>query len=168
MGADPHSQLPREAISDLLTAMVELVSTWSSLSTQARVAHGVGLNLNEADVRSLHTIGRLGETRPAHLANILQTSRPTTSKSLTRLTAAGFIERSGASDDRRASIIRLTADGHKAYEQLVEAGMAMVEQALDSVPGMHAHTDSFVQFAQALRATNTPDSPNPTNTSPTN
>lgn len=153
MGTDPHTQLPQETVGDLLTAMVELVSTWSSLSTQTQVAQGVGLNLSEGDVRSLHTIGRLGEIRPAGLADLLQISRPTASKSLNRLTTAGLIERSEASDDRRASIIRLTVSGRKAYERLVEAGMTMVEQALESVPEMHTHADSFIQFAQALRAT---------------
>lgn len=165
----PRTQFPREAISDLLTAMVELVSTWASLSTQAQVAQGVGLSLSEGDVRSIHTIGRLGEVRPTKLADLLQISRPTASKSLSRLTSAGLIERSSASDDRRGSIIRLTAAGQQAYDQLVEAGMDMVEQALDSVPGMRAHANSFIQFAQALRATNALDPyVSTTNSPPTN
>lgn len=140
--------------SDVLTAMVELVSTWSSLSVQAQIAQHIGLEINESDVRLLHTIGRLGKVRPAGLADALHVSRPTMSKSLSRLESTGLTERRQAIDDRRATIISLTSTGQDAYKKLVNVGVDMVEHALTVVPEIRTHSESFIRFAQVLRETN--------------
>ena len=152
-------QAERPEVGDLLSAMVALVSTWSSLSTQARVAQGVGLDMNESDVRSLHTIGRLGEVRPAELADWLHISRPTASKSLARLGSAGLIRRRPDPSDRRGTTIELSDAGTEAYERLVDAGIEMVRQALDTEPSMYEHADSFMRFARALSTSGVPGKP---------
>lgn len=93
--------MAQDEVDELLSAMVELVSAWSSLTVQGRITDRIGLDINESDVRLLHTIGRLGAVRPAQLADALQVSRPTISKSLIRLGMAGLTTRRTAHDDRR-------------------------------------------------------------------
>lgn len=136
---------------ELLSAMVELVSSWTSLPMQAEIAARTGLSMNEADIRSLHTIGRLGNVRPAALARELHLSRPTMSKSLGRLGGAGLIHWEYAADDRRAKEIALTDAGQAAYDGLVSAGIDLVDHALAAVPAARADADIIIQFVRALR-----------------
>lgn len=139
-----------DVVAEALAAVVELVTAWSSTELQARIARRIGLDINEADIRTLHTIGRLGgATRPALLADELHLTRPTMSKSLSRLAAAGLTERRAAADDGRSAEIMLTPDGRRAYARLVDAGVEMVRAALDASPGADAETLS--RFARALR-----------------
>lgn len=140
-------------VNDLLAAMVDLVSTWTSSSLQARIARNVGLAISEGDVRTIHTLGRLGEARPAELADAVHASRPTMSKSLARLSDAGLIARRTAVTDGRGAHITLTAEGKAAYEKLVDAGLVMMRQSLAEVPEMSGHTEVFTRFVQALRST---------------
>lgn len=143
-------------VHELLDAMVDLVSTWTSNSVQARIADSVGLSMNESDVRTIHTLGRLGDARPAELASAVHASRPTISKSLARLADAGLIARRAASTDGRGAHITLTPEGEAAYKKLVEAGIDMMQQALSSVPEMRGHTKAFTRFVTALRSTTNP------------
>ncbi|MGJ0203024.1 MarR family transcriptional regulator [Leucobacter sp. gxy201] len=136
---------------ELLGAIVALVSSWSSTEVQSRIAHRIGLDIGESDVRTLHTIGRFGGgARPAQLADELQVTRPTMSKSLARLAAAGFITRTQAAHDGRATDVALTLAGARAYEALVDAGVEMVRRALDAAPT--SDVASIIAFTRALRA----------------
>lgn len=141
----------RNASRELLSAMVELVSSWTSLPMQAEIASRTGLSLNEADIRSLHTIGRFGNVRPAALARELHLSRPTMSKSLGRLSGAELIHWESAADDRRAKEIALTDAGQAAYDGLVSAGIDLVDHALAAIPAARADADTIIQFVRALR-----------------
>lgn len=150
--------MAKDRTEDLLDALVALVAAWSSPVVQGEIAASTGLNINEVDVRTLHTIGRFGSLRPAQLAAELHLSRPTTSKSLSRLEAAGLLERCGAEDDARAVEIALSAAGRDAYERLVGAGVAMVQRAIaQSDFGAAVDAASIAQFARALRSFARPD-----------
>lgn len=135
----------------LLDALVSLMSVWSSLPVQGAIASKMGLEIGEADVRTLHTLGRLGPVRPARIANELHLSRPTASKSIARLAAAGLVTRRAAAGDGRAVEIELTKAGAAGYRRLVEAGIEMVERALGEVPLKDAEAASITRFAAALR-----------------
>jgi len=135
----------------VLSALVDLVSAWSSPAVQTKIARGVGLEINENDVRALHTLGRLGgETRPAGHAEELHLSRPTMSKALGRLAAAGLVTRSPSASDRRAADVSLTVAGYEAYRGLVAAGAALVRNARAQTSAVEA--DAVVRFTRALRA----------------
>jgi DNA-binding MarR family transcriptional regulator len=71
------------------------------------------------------------------------------SKSLSRLEAAGLVERSAAADDGRATDLTLTESGRAAYQRLVDAGIEMVRTALEEAPV--ADTQELIRFAHALR-----------------
>lgn len=135
----------------LLDALVALMSVWSSLPVQGAIAASMGLEINEADVRTLHTLGRLGAVRPARVADELHLTRPTASKSIGRLAAAGLVTRRPAADDGRAVEVELTDLGRAGYRGLVEAGIAMVDRALSEVPLAEGEAASIVRFAAALR-----------------
>lgn len=152
----PMSETRPPEVDSLLSSLVDLVSAWTSNSFQARIAQGVGLAINESDVRTIHTLGTLGEARPAELAEAVYASRPTISKSLARLTEAGLITRRASENDGRASHITLTPKGADAYTQLVDAGIGLVQQALAEVPEMRAHAAAFTRFVTALRSTTPP------------
>ncbi|WP_017792746.1 MarR family winged helix-turn-helix transcriptional regulator [Leucobacter salsicius] len=141
-----------QQVEEVLANFVELVSAWSSPRVQGQIARQTGLDINEGDVRTLHTLGRIGgSVRPAQLALDLHLSRPTMSKSLARLLAAGLVERTAVAGDRRATDISLTPSGARAYQGLIDAGTAMVRDALRLAPGID--TNSIVQFTRALGAT---------------
>lgn len=152
----PMSETRPPEVDSLLSSLVDLVSAWTSNLFQARIAQGVGLAINESDVRTIHTLGTLGEARPAELAEAAHASRPTISKSLARLTEAGLITRRASENDGRASHITLTPKGADAYTQLVDAGIGLVQQALAEVPEMRAHAAAFTRFVTALRSTTPP------------
>lgn len=146
------SSISDQQVEEVLATFVELVSAWSSPRVQGQIAHQTGLDINEGDVRTLHTLGRIGgRVRPAQLALDLHLSRPTMSKSLARLLAAGLVERTVVAGDRRATDISLTPAGAHAYQSLIDAGTEMVRDALRLAPGID--TDSIVQFTRALGAT---------------
>ena len=105
-GAHAPAEVQEPQAAELLDALVSLVASWSSPVVQGEIATRMGLSINEADVRTLHTIGRFGSLRPAQLAAELYLTRPTTSKSLARLAGAGLIERRSATDDARAADYR--------------------------------------------------------------
>lgn len=119
------------AVQDLLAAVVGLVANWTAVSTQGSVARAVGVDVPAGDVRALYTLGLHGGViRPATLADELAQSRPTTSKLIARLEAAGLVRRERGDGDGRAVEIALTDAGADAYARLVAAGAAMVDQAM--------------------------------------
>ena len=121
---------------ELLGAIVELIAGWTAADTQEVIAREIGLEIAEGDVRALHTIGqRPGGVRPAELASFLRLSRPTTSKAIARLSAAGLIEKQSNSADARSVTIVLTAAGAIAHGKLIDAGVQMVQQATRDLTG---------------------------------
>ena len=120
-----------DAVRDLLSAVIGLVSNWTAISTQGSIAREVGVNIAAGDVRALYTLGlRGGVVRPAALADELALSRPTTSKVIARLESAGLATRDRRGSDGRSVDIALTSAGHAAYSRLVGAGARMVDQAM--------------------------------------
>ncbi|MDA3147823.1 MarR family transcriptional regulator [Leucobacter sp. UCMA 4100] len=123
----------REAQS-VLQATIELVASWNSVPVQGRIARAVGVEIPEGDVRALYMIGMSDEyLQPSALADMLQMTRPTMSKVLTRLHAAGLIERHRVEADRRALAVGLTEQGQHSFGLLVQAGVNMVKSSLEGL-----------------------------------
>ncbi len=123
---------PENAAAELLAAIVGLVSNWTASVAQGSIAAEVGVDIAEGDVRALYLIGQRGSgmgVRPAELADELRLSRPTMSKALARLTAAGLVMKSQSATDARSITLSLTDEGEAAYARLVGAGVRIVEEA---------------------------------------
>lgn len=115
----------------MLAAVLRLFSRWSSLDVQRAVARQAGLAIEPTDVRAVYALGlHGGAMRPSALAEELQLTRPTASKMLARLDAAGLAARADDPDDGRASLIGLSRDGADAFARLYAAGIAMMRESV--------------------------------------
>lgn len=127
MNESPRARTEGAAI---LSALVRLMAHWSSPAVQARIAAGAGVDLDPAAIRAIYVLGRFDRgLRPAELADLLAQLRPTTSKMITRLTAAGLVQRAKEETDGRGAVIALTEAGCESYQRLVDAGLDMVDAA---------------------------------------
>jgi len=128
----------------VLSSLVELVTAWTSVATQGRIATQVGVTIPETDIRALYTLGRVGGAiRPSALADELQIARPTMSKMISRMTGEGLAERTelprnAATGDGRGALVALTPAGQAAYRALVDAGQVMVSAALGDLSAADA------------------------------
>ena len=113
-----------------LHALTKLMSQWSSLDLQRRIAAACGVSLDHVGVRTVYVLGIAGGTlRPSDIADELHLTRPSTSKLVARLTTAGLIERSQDPADGRSVHIELTSEGQRTYEQLFTVGAQMLSTA---------------------------------------
>ncbi|GAA5035833.1 MarR family winged helix-turn-helix transcriptional regulator [Microbacterium fluvii] len=123
----------------MLAALTRLISRWSTASTQRAIAEGVGVTLDAADIRAVYVLGlHGGAARPSELADELSLTRPTMSKLLARLAAAGLIDREGDPTDGRASRVALSDEGAAVFERLFGAGVQLVREALADWPAADA------------------------------
>lgn len=129
------------------------------MPVQASVAQRIGLDISVADMRSLHTIGRLGQARPAVLAEELHSTRPTMSKSLARLEQLGLIERREVEADGRSSEIVLSEKGLANYERVVSAGLEMITSALETSNTPAEIVPPLTDFVRVLAGRERPSAP---------
>ncbi|WP_022899993.1 MarR family winged helix-turn-helix transcriptional regulator [Humibacter albus] len=139
---------------ELLAALTALVANWGSVATQEEIALRAGVAVEPGDVQPLYALGRTGPQRSSTLADTLRLSRPTMSKQLRRLAAAGLIDRSADAADGRASIVSLSTAGAEAYRRLVREGVVMVRGALSEwdAAGADAFARNLSRFVAALTA----------------
>ncbi|MBD7958135.1 MarR family transcriptional regulator [Microbacterium sp. Sa4CUA7] len=114
----------------LLTSLTQLMAQWSTLTRQTTVAREAGLTIDAGDIRPVYSLGLAGPLRASDLAADLRLTRPTMSKQLTRLEAAGLVTKSPDPDDGRASIVALSPGGERVFALLVQRGREMVDEAL--------------------------------------
>lgn len=96
--------------------------------------------MGDADLRTLYTIHRkapVGGAQPSWVAAELGVSRSTMSKSLGRLAQAGLAERHSTQGDGRVVVLRLTEEGQRIHEYLVDAADRMVADALEGIDEVH-------------------------------
>lgn len=142
----------------VLASLTHLMAKWASAGTQAAVAAEAGVDIDPVDLPPLYMLGLEGPARSSDLAAALRISRPTATKQLNRLAAAGFVERIPDPSDRRASIVRLTARGAEVHSRLVAQGVVMVTDAL--IGWSESETKTFAaQLARFVRALGATDSP---------
>ncbi|KRA24942.1 hypothetical protein ASD65_11260 [Microbacterium sp. Root61] len=148
----------------VLSGLTRLMAQWSSLALQARYVHDVGVAIDPVDVRPLYALGLGGRMRAGDLASDLHVSRPTMSKQLTRLAAAGLITRSADPHDGRATIVALSASGTRAFDALVARGLEMVDRVMaDWKPEERHQLAGLVhRFVATASTVVTQDAENPT------
>ncbi len=72
-------------------------------------------SLDPAAYGILLRLSSVGAERTTDLAAFLGIGKPTTSRQLTQLVALGLVERTDDPIDRRASLVRLTAEGRERF-----------------------------------------------------
>jgi DNA-binding MarR family transcriptional regulator len=104
-----------EAINDLL-ASTAIFSTTSSDLLAGVLAEVAGDRLTFAQLKLLRLVERQGRLHIGDVAAFLGISNAAASKAVDRLVRAGLLGRAEAPDDRRATQVSVTADGHALLE----------------------------------------------------
>lgn len=140
----------------IYSALIQIVTQWSTDDLQRHVAESVGVNLDASQVRALYLLGQAGGSLGnGRLAEATHMSAPTTSKLVSRLEVDGLAERVRAG---RTVEVRLTESGLHAYKHLVDAGKHLVN---DAVAEWDAHDledfgSQIVRFAHTLTSPKQP------------
>jgi DNA-binding MarR family transcriptional regulator len=119
---------------------------YNAVSARLNAEQGLGLGQFEF----LEIIDRLPRCRVLDLVNEVAITVGAVSKAVDRLEAAGWCERTAHPEDRRSSILRLTAEGEKK----LAASRSVVETELASLTAVIPSGDlaSVAEVMAALRA----------------
>ncbi|GKQ34046.1 MarR family winged helix-turn-helix transcriptional regulator [Streptomyces sp. A012304] len=88
-------------------------------------------------VSEAHALGELsqeGELRQVELTRRLRLQKSTVSRLVTQLSSRGWVERAPAPADGRGVVLRLTASGRQAAQNLAQARRERFSRLLESIP----------------------------------
>ncbi|WP_416549562.1 MarR family winged helix-turn-helix transcriptional regulator [Leucobacter sp. BZR 635] len=117
----------RDIERQMLGAFATVARQWGATPLEGHIAKRLGLSIEDSEIRIIYILGaRTDDMRPGDLAEQLSVSRPSLSKSLTRLRTAGIVESEVANDDRRSVYVTLTEAGKEAYATLINFGTEII------------------------------------------
>ena len=120
----------RDVERQMLGAFATVARQWGATPLEGTIAETLGLDIEDSEIRVIYLLGaRTVEMRPGDLATQLGVSRPTLSKSLTRLRTAKLVESAPADDDKRSVFVTLTENGREAYRTLIDFGINVIDSA---------------------------------------
>lgn len=137
---------------DIYSSLIQLIAAWTASDVQRDLAGSVGVELDATAIRALYLLGLNGGTISAgRLAELCHTSRPTTSKLVSRLASDGLVERDRAG---RTVDVRLTESGRLTYSRLVDAGKRVIADSTagwgpDELEQFRSHLTRFVDAITA-------------------
>jgi DNA-binding MarR family transcriptional regulator len=85
---------------------------------QVAMPYWLQLDLTMAQLKGILTLASTGSTTVSHFATILQIGRSAASLLVDRLVQDGLVERTGDTEDRRRTLIRLSPRGEDLVAQL--------------------------------------------------
>jgi DNA-binding MarR family transcriptional regulator len=91
---------------------------WAITRMARRLRQEAGVDLGPSQVAALATIERHGPLSPSELADRERIKRPTATRILRHLEAAGLVERVKDPEDGRASILSATPDAKELLRRL--------------------------------------------------
>jgi DNA-binding MarR family transcriptional regulator len=106
---------------------------WTVTRLARRLRQEAGTDLGPSQTAALATIERHGPLSPSELAQIERIKRPTATRIVGHLEAAGLVERVRDPADGRASILTITAAGRGLLKRLRERKTAYLAQRLDKL-----------------------------------
>jgi DNA-binding MarR family transcriptional regulator len=103
---------------------------WTITRMARRLRQEAGTDLGPSQVAALATVDRHGPLSPSELADIERIKRPTATRIVRHLEAAGLVERIRDPDDGRASILSITSEGRSHLRRLRERKTAYLARRL--------------------------------------
>ncbi|SRR5581483_1200197 len=103
---------------------------WAITRMARRLRQESGVDLGPSQVAALATVERHGPLSPSELAERERIKRPTATRIVGHLEAAGLVERVRDPADGRASILSVTAEGRALLRRLRERKTAYVAKRL--------------------------------------
>ena len=120
----------RDVARQMLGSFATVARQWGATPVDGHIAEGFGLAIEDSEIRIIYLLGsRTQDLRPGDVAEQLGITRPTLSKSLTRMRTAGLVESAVVEDDRRSVYVTLTPEGKDAYRRLVDYGVDSIRAA---------------------------------------
>jgi len=96
--------------------------------------------LTPTSTAALASIERFGPLTPSELAEIERVKRPTVTRTLANLEAAGLVERASDPDDGRSSVVAVNAAGSERLRQLRSRKNAYLARRMQELPAADVET----------------------------
>jgi DNA-binding MarR family transcriptional regulator len=103
---------------------------WAVTRLARRLRQEAGADLGPSQTAALATVERHGPLSPSELAEIERIKRPTATRIVRHLEEAGLVERVKDPEDRRSSILSVTAEGRALLKRLRERKTAYLAKRL--------------------------------------
>jgi DNA-binding MarR family transcriptional regulator len=101
-----------------------------------RLRQEAGAGLSPTLTAALATIERHGPLTPSELADRERVQRPTVTRVLARLEEAGLVERAADPQDRRSSLVSVSAEGRALLDEVRARKDAFLARRIDALePG---------------------------------
>jgi DNA-binding MarR family transcriptional regulator len=101
--------------------------------TARRLRQEAGTDLSPSLSSALATIERHGPLTPSELATRERVQRPTATRMLARLEESGLVARTPDPQDRRSSLLAITADGRTLMEAMRNRKTAFLAARLEAL-----------------------------------
>ena len=123
-----------EGVDRIERAMAELRRLSDSRRVHERRMRTLRLGLSRTELRFLHRLDELGPLPVSRLADALDVSQPTASRSLRRLEDEGLVARQLGAEDGRVAVYALTAKGRRTRRRVVDLSHEQLAGVLTDVP----------------------------------
>jgi DNA-binding MarR family transcriptional regulator len=110
-------------------AIVRIARIGSGRDAARNRAERSGVFLSRPAISIISALHSSGPVRLSHLSDLTDLEAPLVSREIARLTADGYVTRASDPSDGRASIVRLTAKGRRAYSSYRKATDDIVVEA---------------------------------------
>jgi len=98
-----------------------------------RLRQEAGAELSPSQTAALATIERHGPLTPSELAERERVQRPTVTRVLARLEEAGLVERAADPQDRRCSLVSISAEGSALLQAVRDRKNAFLARRIDAL-----------------------------------
>ena len=98
-----------------------------------RLRQEAGASLSPSQTAALVTIERHGPLTPSELAERERVQRPTVTRVLARLEEAGLVDRAADPQDRRSSLVSISAEGRELLDVVRARKDAFLSRRIDAL-----------------------------------
>jgi len=105
-----------------------------------RLRQEAGAELSPSQTAALATIERHGPLTPSELAERERVQRPTVTRVLARLEEAGLVERAADPQDRRCSLVSISAEGRELLAAIRARKNAFLARRIDALDAADRET----------------------------